>query len=231
MTSRNRLFRRVYIPLLTVAVAVPLAVAAAPSAAPTPGFTTTTINGGITAGGQLAVDSQRRAVFVADGDSWSKKIGGRVWPVPRPLNPKIAVLNADTRRVTRTIDYLPLPAGSMNAYGVKTPSPQVPAGVALDTRRGLIVTTNAQSNGAAIVPMNARAARPSDIVQSDGPLAHPMGHRRPAHRACLYRGLQPQPRRRHRSRHAQAGRADTRPVQGIGARDRRPAPPPLHRER
>ena len=136
---------------------------------------------------------QRRAVFVADGDSWSKKINGRVWPVPRPLNPKIAVLNADTRRVTRTIDYLPLPAGSMNAYGVKIPSPQVPAGLALDTRRGLIVTTNAQSNGAAIVPMTARAARPSDIVRgSDGPLAHPMGTTvDPVTGLALHCGVQP----------------------------------------
>ena len=176
MTSRNRHFRRACTPLLAVAVALPFILASPASAAPASGFTTTTISGGITSGGQLAVDSQRRAVFVADGDSWSKKINGRVWPVPRPLNPKIAVLNADTRRVTRTIDYLPLPAGSMNAYGVKIPSPQVPAGLALDTRRGLIVTTNAQSNGAAIVPMTARAARPSDIVRgSDGPLAHPMG--------------------------------------------------------
>lgn len=175
MTSQIRLFRRACAPLLAAAVAAPLTVAAPASAAPAPDFQTTTINGGITSGGQLAVDSQRRAVFVADGDSWSKKINGRVWPVPRPLNPKIAVLNADTRRVTRTIDYLPLPAGSMNAYGVRIPSPQVPAGLALDTRRGLIVTTNAQSNGAAIVPMSARAARPSDIVRSDGPLAHPMG--------------------------------------------------------
>ena len=166
---------------LVVAATLASPASAAPATAKLAGgwtYSQTSINAGVTDGAELAIDQNRRKIFVTDSDDYNYKDPrtGQVVPYPHPLNPKVSVLSTDTRKVLRSISYNNLPANSVpvsKSIPVKMPMKQIPVGIALDTRTGRVLTTNAETNGATIVSMDARAATPGDMVKSK--LSHPMG--------------------------------------------------------
>ncbi len=141
-------------------------------------YSQTSIPAGVADGAELAIDQKRRKIFVTDADDFNYKDpkSGQVLPYPHPLNPKVAVLSADSRKVLRSISYNNLPTTTVpvsKTIPAKMPMKQIPVGIALDTRAGRVLTTNAETNAATIVSMNARAATPGDMVKSK--LDHPMG--------------------------------------------------------
>ena len=141
-------------------------------------YSQTSIPAGVTDGAELAIDQKRRKIFVTDVDDFNYKDPntGQVLPYPHLLDPKVSVLSTDTRKVLRSISYNNLPTSSVEAsksVPVKIPMKQVPFGLALDTRSGRVITTNAETNRATVVSMNARSAAPSDMVNTK--LSHPMG--------------------------------------------------------
>ncbi|NNG95776.1 YncE family protein [Gordonia araii NBRC 100433] len=160
------------VPVLSLVAASPMS-----GAAPGGAYNVASIPAGVTEGAELAIDPGRRSVFIADGDDYNQKDDtvGAVVPYPHQLRPKVAVVNLDSRRVKRTIDYAPLPNGRTTMGPLTVPMPQVPVGLAVDPARGRVLTTSARAGGAAIVDMGATRARPSDMIRTSIPLKHVMG--------------------------------------------------------
>lgn len=180
MTQTRRIRRTGMSVAAGLLLTAPLLVAPHAHAEPTQKLTyqLSQIDGGIVEGAELAVDTQQRKIFVSDGDDYNYKDPntGQVLPYPHDLQPKVAVLNADSHKVISTIDYSGLPTSPLPVYGVTSvPMKQVPVGIALDTTNGKVVTTNAHNNAATIVSMNARRATEADMVKSPNSLAHTMG--------------------------------------------------------
>lgn len=140
-------------------------------------FGLSSIAAGVNEGAELAIDPVRRKIFVADGDDYFQRydVIDYVLPYPHVLMPKVSVLDVDSRRVLRAIDYTGLPLAPMKYGPLTIPVPHTPNGVALDTKRGLVITTTARGEQAAVVDMSARAAKRSDLAVGRDPLKHAMG--------------------------------------------------------
>ncbi|WP_440711972.1 YncE family protein [Gordonia sp. FQ] len=182
--ARSRAVRRGLAPAAVVGTALAVGLAAAPPAFAAParsglpaGWTVTqsTIPAGVTDGAQLAIDSGRRLVYIADGDDYKYKepTTGQVLTYPHPLDPKVSVVNVDSRKVVRGISYAKLPTAPYRLGPAVIQMQQIPTGLAVDTTRGLVMTTNSETSASTIVNQAARVATPRDMVSAK--LAHPMG--------------------------------------------------------
>jgi len=179
MTSLRALRRAAGPVAASLLLTVPLIDAAPAQAAPAVKYRLSSIDAGVAEGAELAVDTSRRKIFVSDGDDYNHKDPktGQVGPNPHLLTPAVSVIDADSRKVLREIDYSGLPLTQLPVYGgvASVPMQQVPVGIALDTTHGRVVTTNAHNNAATVVSMNAAKATDRDMVKSSKSLAHTMG--------------------------------------------------------
>jgi DNA-binding beta-propeller fold protein YncE len=129
-------------------------------------------DGGVKAGGELAVDPTRGRLFVADRDFYSSYEGGQFRADPHLLTPHVSILRTADDAVERQIDWTRMRGGNTEFLGAPIPMPQVPVGLAVDPTRGLVVTTNTFTDTATIVSMDAAAAENTDLIDLPG---HPMG--------------------------------------------------------
>ncbi|MFZ2240147.1 MAG: YncE family protein, partial [Gordonia amarae] len=126
-------------------------------------------------GGELAYDNSRRSLFITDDDFvMSTKGGSDVSFDPHVVKPKVTVFSTTMRRPVRSIDFTPQPWGMMPVGNAPIiPTPQVPDGISLDTRRGKLVVSNSHANGVTVVDMSARTTSAKNLVSV--PNMHPMG--------------------------------------------------------
>lgn len=173
----NRVRNVMGVAAVATATTLALVAPAAAHAAPTSGwtFTVSSAPAGLKSGSELALDSGSHDLFITDADSAIGSRGGTNFSInTKPTNPKVAVFDIDTRRTTRTISFAGQPLGVLYAGPVPLmPINQVPDGIALDTKRHRVVTSNSHANGISIFPMNARTTGPANLISVPG--GHPMG--------------------------------------------------------
>ncbi|MDL9937470.1 YncE family protein [Gordonia sp. ABSL1-1] len=160
----------------TATAAAAFVVAPVADAAPTGyTFTVSSAQGGVDSGSELALDSGRNELFITDNNSYLATKGGTDFQIKTdPIDPKVSVFDTVTRRPVRSIKYAAQPLGVMVVGPVPLiPIAQVPDGIALDTKRGRVLTTNSHANGITIVGMNERAATARNLISVPG--SHPMG--------------------------------------------------------
>lgn len=129
---------------------------------------------GVQSGGELAIDANRRELFVADNDFILTTKGKDIGIAPRSISPKVSVFGLDSRRPVRAIDFYGQPWGVMLFGPVPAlPTPQVPDGLGIDSVHGKVIATNSHANGITVVSMNARTTSAANLISVPG--EHPMG--------------------------------------------------------
>ena len=178
--------RRNRISVFTAALlcAVTTGIVHSPVASATPGspvtgagwsFRVPSVPAGVNSGGEPAFDAPRRALFITDNDFvMSTKGGTDVSFDPHVVRPKVTVFSIDKRRPVRSIDFTPQPWGMMPVGNAPIiPTPQVPDGISLDTKRGQLVVSNSHANGITVVGMKATTTSAANLIAV--PNTHPMG--------------------------------------------------------
>ncbi|MFT3663211.1 MAG: YncE family protein [Gordonia sp. (in: high G+C Gram-positive bacteria)] len=139
-----------------------------------PGYRVSSVSAGVTSGGELAIDQGRSRLFITDNNEAFRTTGSDVIPSGKPVTPRVTVFSTQSKKPVRGIDLSNQPYGLM-MIGDKglIPTPQVPDGIALDTKRSRVLTTNSHGNGVTLFGMDAKAVTPSDFTAM--PDEHPMG--------------------------------------------------------
>ncbi|MDO9352764.1 MAG: YncE family protein [Solirubrobacteraceae bacterium] len=123
----------------------------------------------VSSGGEVALDERRGLFLIADRDAVSADT----------IRPGVSVVDARRHAFVRTIAFWtqPLSPGEATAgenAGAATPGlvPQVPSGIDSDTRRGLLVTSNSQSDRVTVAPVGVNATTAANLVPVGD---HPFG--------------------------------------------------------
>lgn len=154
--------------VMSAAVLVPGTASAAPS------YTVTSVPAGVISGGELALDAGRKQLFIADNNAPMRTTGKDIIPGTQPVQPKVEVFSTATKKPVRSIDLSNQPGGMMMIGPVELiPTPQVPDGIAIDSKRGRVLVTNAHASGITVFGMNDKRVGPGNLTPM--PYSHPMG--------------------------------------------------------
>ncbi|QKT06678.1 YncE family protein [Gordonia sp. X0973] len=163
--------------LTAAAVAVTASTALLSPIAPAgaaPRFAVSSVPAGVASGGELALDQGRNRLFIADNNDSLRTRGSDFIPSPDPVRPKVEVFDTTTNRPVRSIDLANQPGGMMMIGGAELiPVKQVPDGLAIDSRRGRVLVTNAHASGITVFGMDDKRVGPGNLTSL--PKSHPMG--------------------------------------------------------
>ncbi|MFT3899465.1 MAG: YncE family protein [Gordonia sp. (in: high G+C Gram-positive bacteria)] len=168
MTQHNRLARTGTV----VAAAALTSVVLVPGSAHA--YSVSSVPAGVVSGGELALDQGRGRLFITDNNAQLQTTGKDFIQSKRPVKPAVAVFDTATNRPVRKIDLSNQPGGLMMIGPLPIiPTAQVPDGIALDSKRGRVLVTNAHASGITVFGTGARRVTPRNLISL--PTSHPMG--------------------------------------------------------
>ncbi|GAB09097.1 hypothetical protein GOARA_028_00080 [Gordonia araii NBRC 100433] len=139
-----------------------------------PDYQVSSVPAGVVSGGELALDQGRKQLFIADNNAPMRTTGRDFIPSNDPVKPRVTVFDTTTKRPVRSVDLSNQPGGMMMIGPVELiPTPQVPDGLAIDSKRGRVLVTNAHASGITVFNMNAKRVTPANLTPL--PYSHPMG--------------------------------------------------------
>ncbi|MFT3714597.1 MAG: YncE family protein [Gordonia sp. (in: high G+C Gram-positive bacteria)] len=172
----------------TCAVAAASVLIAPATASADTGYTLESVPAGVVSGGELAIDQGRDKLFITDNNAPMQTTGSDVIVTKSPVDPAVSVFDTTSGKPVRKIDLSNQPGGMMLIGKVPAvPTPQVPDGIAVDTKRARVLVTNAHANGVTVFGENTKAVTPKNLTSL--PESHPMGAAADEQHGKFYVGL------------------------------------------